>query len=480
MVAGRNVSLHGVETEPKEHILTSSSMGDAPNNPKVDSPKPRGNQLIARNAMMEQSTARIKYHNRVPITSTNPKFTVPFFTDLTTLTTGMIAHITDMTALHKKRIPYRPTGAPNPYISPRIRMPALAVSFASILPPQGGERKDQRPRASWAAEFVHITFRGVRNPASASSRYFTVSADVRVDVRDKSKFSLLKGHVDHDVFYRARTGQFRLHLRTEIGKSFIDVLATRLKAVDRLVEFVAAINSRADTVKCESVTLRKVVFTYGPLNTEQPPADGQASTPWRVVLDLARSEKVSVTLEKGNPHIRVRDMLDRLVNSPVGFEQLPFWLQTSLSLHRGLDAMEDSWVDIASDNQGELQIVPRTLDWYNIHVDLPAQANKPARRLCLIVKCRPRRGQLWWSLERPQRSGEPPRKDSDDFDAALQPVFDTRGDGWLGHGKSAVAQCAGTGIEDLLAKVSDALKTLAVGGAPEPAAGSQGAAIVLD
>lgn len=430
--------------------------------------------------MIEQSAARLKYYTPIPITSTNPKFSVPFFTDLTTLTTGMIAQISDITTLRKSRIPYAPKSAINPYLSSRTRMPALFVRFASILPPQGGDRKAQRTRDPWAREFVQIIFRGVRNPASASSRYFTISADVRVVVRDKSKFSLLKGHVDHDVYYHARSGSFRLHLRTEIGKSFIDVLATRLKALDRLVEFVAAINSRSDTVKCESVTLRKVVFTYGPPNAELPPVDGQTSTPWRVVLDLARSEKVSVTLEKGNPHIRVRDMLDKLVNSPVGFEQLPFWLQTSLSLHRGLDTMEDSWVAIASEGQGDLQIVPRFIDWFNIHFELSTPANKPARRLCLSVRCRQRRGQLWWSVERTQRSGEPPRKDSDEFDAALQPVFDSRGDSWQGHGKSAVAQSAGTGIEELLGKVSDALKALATGGAAQPAAGSQGAAIVLD
>lgn len=323
-------------------------------------------------------------------------------------------------------------------------------------------------------------FRGVRNPASASSKYFTVSADAKVLVRDKSKFSLLKGHVDHDVYYHARTGSFRLHLRTEIGKSFVDALATRLKALDRLVEFVAAINRRSDTVKCESVTLRKVVFTYGPPNSEQHPVDGQTSTPWRVVLDLARSEKVSVTLEKGNPHIRVRDMLDQLVNSSAGFEQLPFWLQTSLNLHRALDAMEDSWVNVAMDNQGELQIAPHAIDVYYLYFELPVQVNKPARGLCLRVRCRLRRGELWWSVERAQPSGEARRNDIDEFDTALQPVFDSRGDDWMGHGKSAVAKTAGTGIVDLLARVSDALKGLATAGIAQPAAGSQGAAIVLD
>jgi mediator of RNA polymerase II transcription subunit 14 len=459
-------------------MLTASS--DAPNNPTVDSPKPRGNQFNSKNLMLEQSTARLKHYTRIPITSTNPSYSVPFFTDLTTLTTGMIAQISDITTLQKRSIPWTPMPVKNPYLSSRTRMPALFVRFASILPSQGGDRETRRPRDSWAGEYIQILFRGVRNHALASSRQFTVSADVRVLVRDKSKFSLLKGHVDHDVYYHARSGTFRLHLQTEIGKSFIDVLATRLKALDRLVEFVAAIHRRSDTVKCESVTLRKVVFTYGPPNAEQPLVDGQTSTPWRVVLDLAKSEKVSVTLEKGNPHIRVRDMLDKLVNSPVGFEQLPFWLQTSLSLHRGLDAMEDSWVNIASDNHGELHIVPRSIDWFNIYFELSTQANKPARHLCLSVRCRQRRGQLWWSLERAQRSGEPPKKDSDEFDTALQPVFDSRGDGWIGQGKSAVARCAGTGIEDLLVKVSDALKILSAGGAAQPAAGSQGAAIVLD
>ncbi|POS72727.1 mediator of RNA polymerase II transcription subunit 14 [Diaporthe helianthi] len=454
---------------------------DAPNNPTEDPPRPRGNQFTSRNNLMaEQSSARLKSFTPIPITSTNPRFSVPFFTDLTTLTTGMIAQISDMTTLRKSRIPYSYKAAINPYLSSRTRMPSLFVRFASILPPQAGDRKAQRTKESWAGEFVEIMFRGVRNPESASSKYFTVSADVKVLVRDKSKFSLLKGHVDHDVYYHARTGSFRLHLRTEIGKSFIDALATRLKALDRLVEFVAAINRRSDTVKCESVTLRKVVFTYGVHDSEQHPVDGQASTPWRVVLDLARSEKVSITLEKGNPHIRVRDMLDQLVNSPAGFEQLPFWLQTSLNLHRALDAMEDSWVNVAMDNQGELQIAPRAIDAYYIYFELSAQANKPAHGLCLRVRCRPRRGELWWSVERAQLSGEAPRTDSDEFDVALQPVFDSKGDGWMGHGKSAVAKTAGTGIVDLLVRVSDALKGLATGGAAQPAAGSQGAAIVLD
>ncbi|KUI53985.1 Mediator of RNA polymerase II transcription subunit 14 [Cytospora mali] len=463
-------------------VMDDTPPTEAKGNPPKPRSKPLNNQANVRNsAIIEQPTARIKTYNLLPITSANPELSVTFFTDLSALTTGMIAQITDITALRKNKIQYAAKRADNPYFSPRLKIPALYVRLASILPPQSGERKLKQPRGSWAEEFVQIVFRGVRGAAVPSNRRLEVSADVKIVVNDKSKFALIKGNVDHDVIYQPRTGQFRIQLRTEIGKSFIESLTTRLKAIDRLVEFVAAMSSRANTVKCESVTLRKVVFTYGTTGTEQPAAGGQPNQPrWRVVLDLARSEKVDITLEKGNPHIRVQDMLERLVNSPVGFEQLPYWLQVTLPLHRGLDSIEDSWAEVTANNQGDLQILPRALDWLSVHFELPGAPNKPPRKLCLSFKLKSRRGQLWWNMERHRRPDETPKKEEDVFDAALQPVFESRGDGWQGHGKSAVAHPNGKSIEGLLAKVSDAVKVLATGSSPSAPAGSQGAAIVLD
>lgn len=470
-------------------------MDDAPSNEaKGNPPKPRnktlGNQANARNsALIEQPTGRIKTYNLLPLTSANPDLSVTFFTDLSALTTGMIAQITDITTLRKNRIQYAAKRADNPYLSPRLKIPGLYVRLAAILPPQGSEHKPKQPRGSWAEEFVQIVFRGVRGAAVPSSRRLEVSADVKIVVNDKSKFTLIKGNVDHDVVYLPRTGQFRLQLRTEIGKSFIESLTTRLKAIDRLVEFVAAMSSRANTVKCESVTLRKVVFTYGTHGTGQVAGGQQDHSRWRVVLDLARSEKVNITLEKGNPHIRVQDMLERLVNSPVGFEQLPYWLQVTLPLHRALDSIEDSWAEVTASSQGDVQILPRALDWLNVHFELPpapAAPNKGSpRSLCLSFRLKSRRGQLWWNMERCPRPGDhpasPKKKDeSDAFDAALQPIFDNRGDGWQGHGRSAVAHPHGNGIEGLLGRVSDVIKALATGASPPALAGSQGAAIVLD
>lgn len=460
-------------------------MDDAsPPRGKENLPKPRtkplNTQVNARKSgIIEQPTARIKTYNLLPITSANPELSVTFFTDLSALTTGMIAQITDITALRKNKLQYATKRADNPYLSPRLKIPGLYVRLAAILPPQNNESRLKQPRGSWAEEFVQIVFRGVRGAAVPSSRHLEVSADVKIVVNDKSKFALIKGNVDHDVIYQPRTGQFRLQLRTEIGKSFVESLVNRVKAIDRLVEFVAAMSSRANTVQCESVTLRKVVFTYG--TPEQVSVRGKQDQPrWRVVLDLAGSDKVKITLEKGNPHVRVQDMLERLVNSPVGFEQLPYWLQVTVPLHRGLDSIEDSWAEITANNQGDLQILPRALDWLNVHFELPASPNRPSRTLCLSFRLKSRRGQLWWSIERYVRLEDSLKKEDDAFDVALQPIFDSRGDGWQGHGKSAVAHPRGNSLEDLLARISGAMKALATGGSPPVAAGSQGAAIVLD
>lgn len=414
----------------------------------------------------------------------NPEFSVAFFTDLASVTTDAMSQITDITTLRGRKLPYTLRPASNPYISSQLKMPALYVRTSSILPPplQQGAHGPKRSKEPWAGDFVRIMFRGVRDPAGPAagiSRRLEAAREATITVRDKSKFSLIKkGYVDHDVYYNPQSGQFKMNLRHPVDKTIVEYLATRLKAIDRLVEFVASINGRTAGVKCESVTLRKFIFTYNAVGSSPSATNGR----WRVTLDLAKNEEVNISLEPNNPHKRVWDMLKKLVNSPVGLEQLPYWLQYTLPAYRALDTIEDLWKG-DGEGGGSVEVNLRTIEWISLYFVLPSPANKPPRVLRLSVQAKDRKGHLWWHVERYPRSGV-----QDEFETILQPIFGSGAshEGWEGLQTSAVANANGGGIEALLVAISNAVKA-AVKGGPAAAApmsvnvgSSQGAAIVLD
>lgn len=386
-----------------------------------------------------------------------------FFTDLASVTTDAILHITDTATLRARMLPFAREPAQNPYISSRLKMPALYLQMSSILP------SPRRPKEPWALDFVRIMFQGVRDPAgpaAGTSRRLEAAREVTIYVRNKSKFSLIKrGYVDHDVYYHPRSGQFKMHLRHPIDKTFMECLKPRLKAIDRLVEFVASITGRSAGVKCESVTLRKFIFTYNALGSDPDATEGR----WRVTLDLVKDEGVNIGLEPKNPHKRAWDMLKKLVNSPAGLERLPYCLQCTLPAYRALDTIEDAWKD---DNTGScsVEVNLRSIDWISLQFLLASPANKPSHVLRLNVQARDRKGHSWWHVERQAGNGA-----QDEYDSILKPIFGggASHEGWEGLQTSAVASARSGGIEALLLKINDAVKGAAKGG-------SQGAAIVLD
>lgn len=423
----------------------------------------------------------------------NPEFSAAFFTDLASVTTDAISQITDITTFRSRKLPYTMRSAQNPYISSRLKMPALYVRTSSILPPplQTGAHGPRRPKEPWAGDYVQIIFRGVRDPAGPRAgiyRRLEATREVTVTVRDKSKFSLIKrGYVDHDVYYHPPSGQFKMNIRHAVDKTIMESLATRLKAIDRLVEFVASINGRTTAgVQCESVTLRKFIFTYNAMGSNPSATEGR----WRVTLDLAKGEEVHISLEPNNPHKRVWDMLKKLVNSPIGLEQLPRWLQYTLPVYRALDTIEDAWKADGSSASGcFVEVNIRTIEWISLHFQLASPLpnnNKPPRSLQLCVQAKDRKGHLWWHVERYPRERA---VQQDEFEAVLQPIFGSGAshEGWEGLQTSAVASANGGGIEALLLRISDAVRAAVRGqpaAAPAPMSvsvgSSQGAAIVLD
>lgn len=436
-------------------------------------------------SILDQPATSLRSYNKLPISSSNPEFSTDFFVDLLTLTADTKAVIEDEGVLAAAKAARKMTPAVNPYSSTRLKMPALVVGSAAFLgtpPIQQSDNSRRRRKVSWAGDSVEIITRRVRNRGPGR---LEVTREAKVLVKDMRKVSLLKkGFIDRDVYFNPKTRQFRMDLRVFSHESCMALLAHRLKAIDRVVNFVASIGG-INGVNCESVNLRKVVFTY----SDPGSTAAAAQRPWKVTLDLVRDNVVVLVLEPDSPHARMADMLEKLINSSVGFEQLPYWLQTTLPVHRALDTIENVWDSISRNGQGSFAAVPRAVDWVAIHFELPALGpNKAPRKLKLNVNVMSRHGNHWWAVKVERTSPQP-----EDFAAALQPIFSNAAtlEGWRGLGDSAVASVKPGGIEPLLMRISDAVRMMATGGpvlfpAAVPsggaggAGGSQGAPIMLE
>jgi mediator of RNA polymerase II transcription subunit 14 len=410
--------------------------------------------------MNEGTPVRIRTFTQLPMSSGQPSLSDTFFNNLTIFVTGMISQLTDLRELHKKRISHVARELRNYALPPQVKLPTIFVRLSELLPPSASRKGPKQP---WAMDFVRITFKGVQMPTggrgpkdgqhSQQSRggpRINVVAEARLTVTDKSKFSLLKGNVDHDVVFSPRLGQFALRLRTEVGRSVMDTLATRLQAIDRLIDFVDAIRRRGMGVVCESVTLRQVVFAYGDETTSQA-----KNRRWRVQLDLSAAKDTNITLEKGNPHLRVLDMLKKLANSPAAFEYLPSWLTLTLPLFRSLGKMEDSWENIMMSDEGILEIFHKSLDWVTIRYRLPGPGNR-TRELRLDLRLLPRRGESYWHMSRVDAGKD---DQADEYSKALSRVWNGRGKQWKGLSTCAAADL-NSGIEELLTTLDDAVRAL--------------------
>lgn len=432
--------------------------------------------------MLDQQGGRIRTFNALPI-KPNPEISVSFFSNLALMATDAIESLRDHDNLRSSKIPFSFRPMHNPYISSRLKIPALYVKTAAILPARDSQRQPTQPKTPWARDFVQVFTRGI----SREGPQIKVIREARVMVRDGSKLSLIKkGFIGNDVYYDPNIGQFRMTISVPCDKSCIPQLAELLRDIDRLVEFATVISDPRGKVKVVNATLRSYTFTYGDPTDDESSSNGR----YKATLDFDKDEE-KIIIEPNNPHIRVWDMLQKFLRSPRGIKQAPYCLQSTINLYRAFDSIENDWESIAKNGQGFVEVMTRALDWNALHFELPNTNNKPPRRLQLSIRARNRQTILYWHVERlPHDGGQ-----QDEFDTALQPIFTSpvMPEQWRGLEHSAVAR-DGAGIETLLKKISDALKGLATSAsasvpvpapasAPAPAANmgaSQGAAIVLD
>ncbi|KPM43628.1 Mediator of RNA polymerase II transcription subunit 14 [Neonectria ditissima] len=442
-----------------------------------------------------------RFQARLPLNKGHPDLCDAFWNNLTLFATGMIAQSVDMRELHRNHIKSRPNGSRNWALPQQVRLPSIEIALSGIFPTmvldtvekdiskESNEQADTvgedtelasivRPptglgvipstQQPWANDIVAIRFKEVQPPrrtptphegATSDSPLMCVS-DAIIRVRKPGKFAALKGMVDRDVSYNPQKGEFCLRIRHGIGQSLLSTLKSRVKAVDRFVNFLESMDKAKGTIQSESVTLRQVVFSY---TEPAQDSDGDVMEPtqrWKVLLDLSK-DNIDVRLERGNPHLRVVDLMQSLVNSEGGIEALMVWLPVSLPALGGIERIETAWTGIQARLQGQVEFSMKTIDWMSIRYTLAAPSGvfqQPKRQVTLEVRMKVRRGEPWWHIWRSDSGIGPPPED--EYTAALKPIWEGRGEDWHGLTSSAAAR-PNKGVVNLLTAIDGAIRPLA-------------------
>ncbi|KAK6948248.1 hypothetical protein Daesc_010012 [Daldinia eschscholtzii] len=420
---------------------------------------------------------RISSFTKLPLSSYLPNFKDKFFSNLTIFTAAIISHITDMRALHQRRVKHSVHTGIN-YALPRtLKIPAILLRLSDVLrPPQSNE--PGRRIASWAHDYVQVIFRGASGPstkpqipdrhlmtvngtgenASVQKESLHIFLEARIQVSEPSRFGLLKGHVERDVAFSRRLGVFALRLEEKIGDSVLDTLTHRLQAIDRLADCIDAIRQSDRDIHCEEITLTKIVVSY--TDRIKPEAGGTAQPHghrWKAALELGPNG-TKLLFEKGNPQLRALDLFRHLVTSDLRCEKLPFFLSSTLPIHRALDAIEDAWAGFEMNNQGRVEIFAAHMDWLDIRYYLPPTRNSHVpRRLTLQIRLRKRRCGVQWEMCRHEPG--PVHNPDDEFKAVLDKVWNADNRGWRSLVDSAACE-PDHRVADLIRAADESIRRL--------------------
>lgn len=325
---------------------------------------------------------------------------------------------------------------------------------AIVDTPQEDPSSASESKGAWAKDTVTLTFKNAQSVtqsveptgANGQSERIVCTSEAYIRVGNRSKLSNLSGRVDRNIHYNPNHGEFTFTINHALGTSALPVLKSRIRAIDRFVCFLEALEKCKDTIMSEEVGLRGVSFTYG---DKQPTS---TSRTYRAKLDLSKDE-VNVELESGNPHLRVMDILRRVVNTEGGIQSLMHWLPASLSAHRTLSEMEKQWSPIQASGQGHIEIEIILIDQIRIEYCLLSK-DDVERKLILEARVRTRQKEKYWHLKRID-DGSP----QDPFGTTLKPIWDMRGEGWHGLHTGATGKVFG-GAAHMLETVDEAIRGL--------------------
>ncbi|CAG8953599.1 hypothetical protein HYFRA_00010058 [Hymenoscyphus fraxineus] len=421
-----------------------------------------------------KSIRRIANHIAIPIRNTTPLPTYNFLNSLHIFAAALISHHANLKALHKKRA-WSALQKTRKIKGP-IQLPAIALRISDLIGPRKCVKDLIELRIN-GLQIFQPTESGLANappanqhspnsvvPQGRTDENLVIVTEARIKIPLPPALKTMKEKIDRDVAFHVSTGSVSLRLRSKIGESILPTLTERTMRVFRLIEFVNVLQAHEEKLTCKNISLGRIEFTYGKsgdsLNLGESPA------PYTAVIDFSGSDnKMSLILERGNPHLDIADYLNQILNGSEGLKGVSTILPLTLPVLKALDAIKATWASVPS-TKGEVFVISRSVDRHHVHYDLLPIATDPnafprGRKVKFEVVLKHRNAEAWWYIARVQNEGA-----EDDIDKILKPIWNSSGTGYQGMRTSAVAQT--TGVEELLDKLDKTVGQYAISQKPAP------------
>ncbi|KAI9834942.1 MAG: hypothetical protein M1819_002665 [Sarea resinae] len=371
-----------------------------------------------------------------------------FFSRLEYAAASMISHFVHTRDLSRRGVQHKMRADPS---HATVRIPDLLISVSSLMNSTPGQRPDR------TEDLVRVTYQGVSSRSGEMSLVTEASLHL-----GKERAEMIKDRVDDGVEFDPERQVFSFKVKMTVGESVIPELITRLRRIERLVDFLGIM--KRSNFKCDTVSLDRVVFAYS------------AEPDLKADIYFGAEAGMTIRLEQGNPHLRIKDFLTHILNGPShGLSLMTNLLLQTLPVVRTLDTIEAAGLVPPSSEpattgprKGTL-ILPRSADCYNIRYANP--------RCVLQIKLRRRRDKSEWFVDDVSNAHDRKSR-SPDFTAALATLFTDSGPGWRGLRTGITAEP--DGVSDILTRLDQCIgrfaETGTASGTAQRPAGGDGSA----
>ena len=420
----RNVSKFGFfrRSNWKSWVLafTTSLMGDSWWIIELDMKKAEMNKGDALKHSAKAASGSPKAVFRIPMDGLKSLVTDASYSTLAQIermAVGMISKYVDARHLVLEKIKHQ-------FKRHRSNLPETesAVLHLRLTPKRSPTALQTRPHMDlpWINEAVALAFGGL-DPRTNSAIH-TASGRLKTSIMS---IKSLTSTADRSIIFHPTSGAFGFRLLSSVGESTVPQVIQRLSSIDRLIYFLNSIKSHK--LSCHEVSLNHLEFVYA-----------SASSPLKAKLYFPSTGPQRISLERGNPHVRIQDFISSIISSPEGLSQAIRVLQITLPLLQALARVEASY-------PGEqVMVLPRSAVWYEVRY--------PDPKGCYDVTLRARRDEMMWMVK--HRAANPAEgKMEQQVADGMKRLERATSEGWRGMRGGIAASI--TGVEDLVGKIDE-------------------------
>lgn len=334
---------------------------------------------------------------------------------------GMISQYIDTRELRGRKIPHQllplPAGPPG-------TLSAVLHLHLTRNPGSGASGTHNPASPPWVNDSISLTFQGI--DSATHHAIHTVRACLRDPIPN---IRSLTSNIDHSIAFHPTSGWFTFRLLTVVGGLSIPLLLHRLSSIERLIQFLAII--REHNLSCKTVSLNHIEFVYPVI-----PSDLKAT------IHFPSDAPLHISLDKGNPHLRIQDALSSHLRSANGLRHVIKILGCTLPLLRTFSAIETAHM------KDDFHILVRTAVWYEVRYESP--------RGRFEIRLRQKGDRPMWHIRDLVKSGDTTAQ----VGPGLKTIKERNGEAWRGLNGGIVASVIG--VEDLLKKIDELYLAAAV------------------